>query len=336
MSQKTSWYIVGCAVLLAVGVYAVRYLDVGGLREHPMPAKMLTVGVITNPPSLMPAWEGFRAAMAERGYEEGKTIRYIVEPVGKDIPESKRIVEGLINQNIDLLYIMGVLGARAAKEATAERQDIPVVFGAVSNPIGSGIVASMASSGNNFTGVTPHNEVIVSKRLELFREMVPSVTRVIFVWSDGKTAGIENVRTTAASLGLVLVERQVADRDEMRDFLEQFSFRPSDGLVRATDSVSGGLSAYMRDFALKKKVPLAGTNADDARTGALMSYGANYYNVGEQAARLAYLVLKGARPADLPIELPEKLELVINLRTAHALGIAIDPAFAAKADESVE
>ena len=122
----------------------------------------------------------------------------------------------------------------------------------------------------------------------------------------------------------------------MRDFLEQFSFRPSDGLVRATDSVSGGLSAYMSDFALKKKVPLAGTNADDARTGALMSYGANYYNVGEQAARLAYLVLKGARPADLPIELPEKLELVINLRTAHALGIAIDPAFAAKADESVE
>ena len=96
---------------------------------------MLTVGVITNPPSLMPAWEGFRAAMAERGYEEGKTIRYIVEPVGKDIPESKRIVEGLINQNIDLLYIMGVLGARAAKEATAERQDIPVVFGAGLNPL---------------------------------------------------------------------------------------------------------------------------------------------------------------------------------------------------------
>ncbi len=341
MLQKKVVFTLGAIILMTGVVYALYAMRYGGASrlfmsvEAPMSPKVFTIGVITNPPSLMPVWEGFRASMTARGYEEGKTIRYLVEPVGKNLDESKIIAERLLAEDVNLFYVMGVLGTRAVKEVTAKRQDIPVVFGVVSNPVGSKIVASMATSGNNLTGVTPNNEVIVSKRLELFLEVWPSLKRVVFPWSDANTAGIENMRVTARALGLTLVEKQTASKEEMQDFLEHFTFKSGDGLVRATDSVSGGLSVYIGELAMRKKIPLFGTNGEDARLGAFITYGANYYSIGEQAARLTDLIIKGAKPADLPIELPEKLELVVNLRTAEALGITLSPAFAAKADSII-
>ena len=340
MPQKKVSRIGIVVVLAAVAALATFLIQRGYgvtlLRDSEKPARVITIAAIANPPSLLPAWEGFQAGMAARGYEEGKNVRYIVRPIGKDLAESKTIVTELLAERPDMIYAMGILAARASKEVTAATApDMPIVFGAVSNPVGGKLVASMASSGNNLTGVTPHNEVIVSKRIELFREMIPSLKRMIFVWSDANTSGVENVRTTARSLGVGLVEQQVADRDEMEAFLEAFSFRSGDGLVRATDSVSGALARYIGEFALQKKIPLSGTNIEDTRQGALMSYGANYYIVGEQAARLADAVLHGAKPASIPIELPEKLELVVNLKTAKALNISIAQDFLSKVNEVV-
>ncbi len=322
-------------LIIAGGVAVLYYARPGIFRISPQssaPAKVFTVGVMRNPPSVDPAWLGFQAGMKARGYQEGKNVRYIVDEVGTGLPATKKKVEVLMDQDIDVLYVMGSLAGRAAKEVTQEKKSgLPVVFGVVSNPIAVGLVKSMQSSGNNLTGITPYNEVVVSKRAEVFREMVPSLKRIIFAWSDPHTSGIENLRETASSLGVELVERRTPSREEMLAFLKEFPFRAGDGLMRSTDSMSGSLLNEFIALAEEKKIPHAGTNANDADLGALMSYGANYYKIGEQAARLTDAILKGAKPADLPVELPEEFDFVINAKTADAIGLIIPSASLNKA-----
>lgn len=322
MSLRT--IIVLVALIAAAGLY---YLVPGVLRVAPRsapPPKTYRIGVMRNPPSVDPAWTGFKDGMREYGYLEGKNVEYIVDEAGDSLAATKTKIENLVNQDIDLLYAMGSLSARAAKDVTRERRpDLPVVFGVVSNPIAVGLAKSMQSSGNNLTGITPYNEVVVSKRAEVFAEMVPGLKRIIFAWSDPNTSGIENLRATAQALGVELVEQKAANREEMLRFLSEFRFRGGDGLMRSTDSVSGSLLKEIIALSLQKKIPHAGTNSNDTELGALMSYGANFYKIGRQAARLADAILKGAKPADLPIELPEEFEFVINAKTAEALGIAI-------------
>ncbi len=286
--------------------------------------RVYTIGILRNPPSLDPAWSGFVDAMTKHGYEEGKNVRYLIDEVGRDLPSTKAKIENFIEQDVDLIYVMGVLAGRAAKEVTKERQlDVPVVFGVISNPVAVGLVENIQRPGGNITGITPYNEVVVSKRLELFQEMLPGLRRIIFGWSDPATTGVENLRASALSLGLKLEELRVQNRDELQAFLEGFQFQEGDAIFRATDAVSGSLLSEIIALSLEKKVPLSSINVRDAELGALMSFGADYYKIGQQASRLADAILKGANPGDIPIELPQGFEFIINLKTADTLGLTI-------------
>lgn len=297
------------------------------------PEKIFTIGVITNPPSLNPAWDGFRQAMKTRGYEEQKNVRYIVEPGGKDVQAAKEVAGRMIAQNVDAFYVMGSIAVRGAKEATAEQKPtLPIVFGVVSNPIGGKLVASMQSSGNNLTGVTPLNEIINSKRLEIFLEMIPGTKRIVAGWSDPSTTGIENLRNAAKTLGVEMVDKQVADASELKVFYSSFPFQTGDAIFRGSDSASGVTIKDVIAISLEKKIPLSGTNSNDIELGALMSYGANFMKIGAQAARLMDSVLKGVKPSELPIELPEEFEFVINAKTAGVLGLTIPPGVLDKAN----
>ena len=319
-------YLILAITLIIVAGAAIYYFMSGYLTELFLPSqeKIYTIGVLRNPPSLEPAWSGFADAMVKLGYEEGKNVRYLVDEVGRDLPSTKAKVENFIEQDVDLIYVMGVLAGRAVKEVTKERQlDIPVVFGVISNPVAVGLVESMQRPGGNITGVTPHNEVVVSKRLELFDEMLPGLKRITFGWSDPATTGIDNLRASALALGVELMELRVQNRDEMQKFLEEFPYQSGDAIFRATDAVSGSLLSEIIALSLEKKVPLSSINVRDAELGALMSYGADYYKIGQQAARLVDAILKGANPGDIPVELPENFEFVINLKTADALGLTI-------------
>jgi len=323
--------------VLVAGGAAVAYL-LSGIAPPPssLTAQVFTIGVMRNPPSVDPAWIGFQDGMKARGYEVGKNLRYIVDEVGPDFPSTKKKMEALVTQQPDVLYVMGSIAARTAKEVTGEKApNLPIVFGVVSNPVAVGLVKSVQSPGGNMTGITPHNEVVVSKRLEVFHEMVPSVKRIVFAWSDPATSGIENLRASVKALGLELVERRAANQEELRAFLNTFSFRKDDGMLRATDAPSGSLVKEIVRVSLEKKVPLAGTNVDDAELGALMSYGANYRKIGEQAARLVDAIVKGTKPADLPVELPEEFEFVINMKTAAEFGLTIPAASLIKANRVI-
>lgn len=300
------------------------------------PPKIFNIGVVRTPPALDPAWDGFKEKMGTLGYVEGKNVNYTVIEAGKDLLETKMKIAELLGAKIDLIYTMGVLPTRAAKEVTAEKNpNLPVIFGVVSDPVGGKLVAALSGSGNNLTGVTPANELISPKRVEFLKSMLPGMRRAVIAWNDPNTTGIEDLRKVAKILGVALTEKEVKVPDDIDKFLDSFIFRPGDVIFRATDNVNAARSQKMLKFSLDRKIPLSGTNAFDAESGALMSYGANYRRVGEQAARLAHHVLEGARPSGLPIELPEEFELIVNLKTAEKIGVEISSEFLAKANRII-
>lgn len=316
-----------------VGLWLWRAVAPSPGKSGPGLRRPYVVGVVRTPPTLDVIWESFRVKMRELGYEEGRDVVYKVTEVGGDAAETKKKVAVLMDEGLDVIYPLGNFAVHAAKNVADERGlDLPIVFGILADPIKSKLVASLKSSGNNITGVVSANETVSSKRLDLFLEAVPGITRIVFPWNDPVTTGIETFRATAQTLGVTLAEKHVENVGELDAFLANFAFQRGDGLFRATDTTSAARVEQMARLALEKKIPLSGTNAFDVQRGALMSYGANYKKMGAQGAVLVDKILRGGKsPSDVPIELPAEFELVVNLTTARVLGIAISPDFLAKA-----
>lgn len=327
MYKKIILSIVAVVVLASVFYYFFAVLEKNEEK------KAIKIAVIRTPPALDDAWTGFKKKMEELGYIEGTNISYIIDTSGNNFEESKKATDKMITEGVDLIYTMGVNSTRAAKEITAEKNpDLPVVFGVVSDPVGGGLVKSEVSSGNNLTGVTPSQEIVGSKRLEIFLEISPSLKRIIFPWNNPNTTGVSDLRKAALFLKIEFLDKEVKNVNEIDSFLASFPFRKGDGILRATDSVSAGRSKEMITFALNKKLPLAGTNLNDTRGGALFSYGASYMVIGEQAAILTHKIIRGAKPFQLPIEGANQIELAVNLKTAQSIGLDISDEFLSKAD----
>lgn len=319
--------------IIVVAVLAAVFYYFFAVFEKNEEKKAIKIGAIRTPPALDDAWTGFKKKMEELGYKEGVNISYIVDTSGNSFEEAKKATDKMIAEGVDLIYTMGVNSTRAAKEITAEKSpNLPVVFGVVSDPVGGGLVKSEVSSGNNLTGVTPSQEIVGSKRLEIFLEISPSLKRIIFPWNNPNTTGVSDLRKAAALLKIEFIDKEVKNVSEIDSFFASFPFRSGDGILRATDSVSAGRSKEMIAFALNKKIPLAGTNLNDTRNGALFSYGASYLVIGEQAAILAHKIIRGASPSQLPIEGANHIELAVNLKTARVIGLNISDEFLSKAD----
>ena len=288
-----------------------------------------TVLVIKNPPALDVVWEHFRSGMKSEGFEEGANVRYVVMEVGGDLAATKRTLSPVLETGrVDLVFTMGITATRAAKEVTDDLGiHTPVLFAVVSDPVGGGLVASLESSGNNMTGVTPANERAASKRLELLQTALPDIKRIVYGWNDEKTAGLSGLRTITPSLGLELVERKVVSAGEMRSFLRTFTYDEGDAILRASDGIGAATVVDAVAIAREKKVPLVGTNSGDAERGAFMSYGADYAKIGVQAARLAGEILRGVQPSDIPIEEAVTFETSVNTATARAIGIELPQSF---------
>ena len=271
------------------------------------------------------------------GYQEGKNVEYLIVQTGKDYPETKSRVAGLFREGLDMLYPLGVLPTRAGKELASEQHmELPILFGILADPVGLGFIRDLKSSGNNLTGISSANEVLSSKRLELFLEAVPSIRRVVIGWNDPTTTGIEQLRKAARDLGVEMLERHVENTAELDAFLASVPFRKGDGLLRASDSINALRAKEIAGLARAKNIPLAGTSVFDAEQGALMSYGADYHTMGLQAARLAHRILsEKVPPANIPIELPEAFQLIINAKTEAEIGIQIPVSFMARVDRVI-
>jgi len=299
-------------------------------------AKIPRLGLLwpDSPPS--PRVDEFRRGLRELGYAEGTTIvieyRY-AEGKRDRLPE---LAAELVRLKVDVIVALSTLAALPAKKATAA---IPIVMTS-GDPVGTGLVASLARPGGNVTGLTAFSPDLVGKRLELLKQAIPGLVRVAVLWDSAgpsKIIEFKEAEATAPALGLQLQSLEVrAPHPDLQAAFGAASRERAQGLVVLNNPLTLTYRAQIAAMAISNRLPSMFDGRDYAEAGALISYGANVSDLFRRAAIYVDKILKGAKPADLPVEQPTKFELIINLKTAKALGLTIPPAVLARADEVIE
>jgi putative ABC transport system substrate-binding protein len=275
---------------------------------------------------------GFRDALRDVGYIEGQNVRLEVRSAdGKTSVLQERAAE-LVLLKVDVIVTSLTPTALAAKRATT---DIPIVMAAAGDPVGTGLVASLARPGGNVTGVSAASAEIAGKSLELMREVIPSAHRVAVLVNNADPFGqqfLEQTREGARALGIEVDPVMAGLETRLEADFDTMSSRKTDAIL-----LQGGmLRMDVFELATKSRLPIFSSNRQVAVAGGLIVYAANAVEVHRQGAEYVDKILKGAKPADLPVTLPTRFELVINLKVAKALGISIPPTLLARADEVIE
>jgi putative ABC transport system substrate-binding protein len=273
--------------------------------------------------------DGFRQGLRELGYIEGKS--FVIEYRSADGRDERfpPLAAELVAQKVDVILTRGTPAALAAKNATGT---IPIVITGVGDPVGQGIVASLARPGRNITGLSAAVTEIYPKRVQLLRELVPRAARIAVLFNMSNPAlppQWKEVQLAARSLG---IEPQLLDVRKLEDLESAFEAavrQHADALVVGLDTLTQANQRIIVDLAARRRLPAIYASTEFA--GGLISYGVNYPETYRDAARFVHRVLKGAKPADLPVEEPTTLELVINAKTARALGLTIPPALLIRA-----
>jgi putative ABC transport system substrate-binding protein len=267
---------------------------------------------------------GGRTAAFEIRYAEGRIDRF------------PALTREVVSLGVDLLITTSTPGALAAKQATST---IPTVVVLVSDPVGSGIAASLARPGGNITGLSMLAPELSAKRLDLLKQAVPRASRVAVLWNvanDGMRLRFRETETAAPILGVTVESVGVRTPEDFEDAFGRMSKRLPDALLVLADTVTMGHLARTVQFAEAHRLPAIYEAKEFVEAGGLMSYGIDFADQYRRAAPLVNKILKGAKPGELPIEQPRKFELVINLKAARALGLTIPPSVLVRADRLIE
>jgi len=315
----------------------------GGILAAPLaagaqqPAKIPRLGyLVLAPLSETPSPEraAFLAGLRELGWIEGKTIAVQYHSAKWNVELLDYLAEELVRTKVDIIVAAGPDPLiRAAKQATSA---IPIVMTGGSDPVAERFVASLARPGGNVTGLSLMTPELGSKRLELLKEVVPRVARLVVIWSPAAQRELRVTRAAADKLGLALKLVEVRNADDLaRAFAVLEKERP-DALTMLFDGLTSGYRGLVGDFAKKHKLPTVFGAREFAEAGGLMSYAPDIADGFRRAATYVDKILKGAKPADLPIEQPTKFELVINLTTAKVVGVNIPQSVLVRADRIIE
>jgi ABC-type uncharacterized transport system substrate-binding protein len=276
--------------------------------------------------------KGFREALREAGYIDGQNIRLEVrsgEGRASLLPEK---AAELVRLKVDLIVTSQTPAVLAAKQATS---DIPIVMASAGDPVATGVVASLARPGGNVTGLSAASAELAAKSLELIREVIPTARLVAILANEVDPftqALLQQINQGGRALGFEIVPVMTRPAAPLEAAFETMSSRRADALV-----VQGTLqSKELFELAIKHRLPSFAGSRQVARSGGLMSYSASDAEIHREAAGYVDKILKGRKPADLPVSQPSKFELVINLKTAKALGMTISPTLLARADEVIE
>ena len=279
--------------------------------------------------------EALRAGLRDLGYVEGRNI--VIEfRWAERVEQLPAHAAELVQMNVDLIFAPSSTTVEAARQAT---KTIPIVFAIHADPVGIGHVASLARPGGNITGLSMLLTDLVAKELEIFKEAVPQTTRIGILWNPTTPShrpAVQAVEAASEKLGvqpLMLPARTVEDFDSA--FLTMTRDRAGGFLVVASP-LSFSQRVPLAELALKHRLPGMFGTKENVEAGGLMSYAADYTDLIRRAATYVDKILKGTKPADLPVEQASKYELVINLKTAKALGVEFPPTFSARADEVIE
>jgi putative ABC transport system substrate-binding protein len=277
----------------------------------------------------------FRQQLRDLGYIEGKSIVFETRSAKGNIDQFPILAAELVRVKVDLLVASSTNEARVFKKATTE---IPIVFHITTDPVADGLVDSLARPNGNITGVTTITAVLAGKRLELLKETVPKLKRVAILWDSRGDSSVQyrkESQVAAAKLGLEVHSMEVNRADRFEEAFRE-AVRVRSGAVSVTGgSLNTANRKIIADFALKHQLPAIFDRDDFIASGGLMSYGPDRADSYRRAAVYVDKILRGAKPADLPVEQPTKFELVINLKTAKQIGLTIPPNVLARADKVI-
>ncbi len=284
-------------------------------------------------PALDSAREGFVDGLKEAGFEEGKNIEIIVENAQADFSTTQAIADKLINEKVDLILAIATPSAQAAANAT---KDIPILVTAVTDPVDAGLVKSMERPGTNVTGATDMNPV--KDQLKLLKEIIPSAKNVGIIYNAAEPNSVVQVniaKEAAKELDLTIFEATVANTSEINQAVQSLVSKV-DAIYTPTDNTVASAISNIVKVANEAKIPVIGAERGEVEGGALATIGIDYYLLGKQTGQMAARILNGENPAEMPVESSKDLKLIINKKSAEALGITIPPEVLSRADEILE
>jgi putative ABC transport system substrate-binding protein len=296
------------------------------------PAKIPRIGLVADPVATNPFVPVFRQGLRDLGYVEGKNIRIEERYAGGMPGKFPELVAELLAMDIDVLVVGGTLAAMAAKARTST---VPIVFTLAGDPVGTGLVESLARPGGNATGLSVFHREMSVKDLEVLKAAVPNATRVAVIYNPLNPVtreALERTREAARAMGVELQAVEVRGPEYLdKAFATIMAGKPNALLVFSDPAFGTNLDALAK-LAAKHRLPAIYNRREFAEAGGLLAYGPDFSDNYRRAATYVDRILKGAKPGDLPVEQPVKFELSINLKTAKALGIAIPESLMRRAD----
>jgi len=279
--------------------------------------------------------EAFQQGLRDLGYIEGQNVvieyRY-AEGMADRVPN---LAAELVQRKIDVILVTGTPATQAAKNAT---KTIPIVMINVTDPVGTGLVASLAHPGGNVTGLSNLYEDVGGKQLELLKEAFPKISRVAVLWDSanpGNALSLGKMKVAAETLRITLQPLEIHGPDDLELALSAIKKEHISALSALRNAVTNNYRPRIVDFAAKSRLPAMYPDREFVEVGGLMSYGPNFADLFRRAATYVDKILKGAKPADIPVEQPTKFELVINLKTAKALNLTIPQSVLYRADKVI-
>ena len=293
------------------------------------------IGVLTDAWGPTPAVVGLRDGLQALGFREGQDFDLGVRFTQGDVSALPRAAKELVAAGSDVIFATTTSAARAAKQATSVK---PIVFAeVVGDPVKMGLVQTFARPGGNVTGVSTLATELTSKRLEIFKELVPGLKRVMLIYDPGDADAVAAAaahREATHVLGIQLVERTPRTQDEVRDLVARLRKSDADGIIASPAGPSLNIPGEV--MAAAQRLPTMFIGGYWVDRGGLASYGVDFYDSGRQAARLVAKILRGDKPENIPVETNSRIELVINLKVARALGLQPGPTLLQRADRLVQ
>jgi putative ABC transport system substrate-binding protein len=306
--------------------------------EAQQPAKVAKIGwlLFSSASGQSPGTDVLRRELRALGYIEGKNIAFEYRGAEGKPDRLPAVADELVRLKVDVIVTGSTSGALAAKNAT---RTIPIIFYSAGDPVATGLVDSLARPGGNVTGFTTISAVLAGKRLELLKETIPKLSRVAVLWNPqdpGPAQQWKESQLPARELGLQLHSMEVSSADKYEDAFKEATKARSAALAVTQSPLTVSNRKQIADLATKHRLPAIYTRREFVESGGLMSYGSDRAEPYRRAALIVDKILKGAKPADLPVEQPTKFELLINLKTAKALGLTIPPIVMMRAEKVIK
>jgi putative ABC transport system substrate-binding protein len=321
------------AVLAAALIVVIT--TTGGVTAQP--AKVARVGFLSSADEAgaVSRVEAFRRGLRELGHVEGQNLRIEYRWANGRDDRLSALAADLVRSGVDVIVTQGTPPSLAAQRATTT---IPIVFAVVGDPVGAGLVASVGRPGGNVTGLTSIAPDLAGKRLELLRQALPALARGVILLNPSNPVSVREVRETVAAgraLGLALQVREASAPEHFEPIFTALRGERATAVIVLSDVMFSGQHALISALALKHRLPVAAWTGEFVESGSLMSYGPSILHMHRQAAGIVDRILKGTRPAEIPVEQPSTYELALNLRTAGALGLTIPPGLVLQADRVI-